>query len=97
MGETGGKQFGGMQLLDAEYGHNKPIELNETAYYPIWYKGDILGASRVEAWEFIWVEAQGLTSSTACFRPRIPARPGSEIEPAPAAAELERISLLVSI
>lgn len=53
IGKTSGAQFGGVQLLDADYGYNKPIELNETAYYPIWYEGDILGASRVEAWEFI--------------------------------------------
>jgi hypothetical protein len=53
IGSTDGAQFGGMQLLDANYGYKKPIELNETAYYPIWYEGDRLGASRVEAWEFI--------------------------------------------
>ncbi len=48
-----GFQMGGMQALDYEYGHNKPIELNETAYYPFWYKGDKVGASRAEAWEFM--------------------------------------------
>ncbi|MBE0697526.1 MAG: hypothetical protein IH586_11450, partial [Anaerolineaceae bacterium] len=53
VGPTDGKQFGGMQLLDAEYGWEKPIELNETAFYPIWYTGDREAASRVEAWEFI--------------------------------------------
>jgi hypothetical protein len=42
-----------MQLLDAEYGYEKPIELNETAFYPIWYEGDREAASRVEAWEFV--------------------------------------------
>jgi hypothetical protein len=51
--EVAGAQYGGMRLLDTDYGHDKPIELNETAYYPIWYRGDLLGASRVEAWEFI--------------------------------------------
>jgi hypothetical protein len=53
VGPTDGKQFGGNQLLDAEYGWKKPIELNETAFYPIWYQGDREAASRVEAWEFI--------------------------------------------
>src|SRR6266849_6463057 len=48
-----GKQMGGMKGLDLEYGHNKPIELNETDWYPIWYKGDAIADSRVEAWEFI--------------------------------------------
>jgi hypothetical protein len=42
-----------MKGLDFEYHHNKPIELNETAYYPMWYKGDAVAASRVEAWEFM--------------------------------------------
>lgn len=53
IGGTSGGQFGGMQLLDASYDLDKPIELNETAYYPIWYEGDRIAASRVEAWEFI--------------------------------------------
>jgi hypothetical protein len=51
--EGGSEQMGGMKALDHEYGHNKPIELNETAYYPLWYKGDQVAASRVEAWEFM--------------------------------------------
>jgi hypothetical protein len=49
----GDDQLGGMQALDTEYAHGKPIELNETAYYPIWYRGDPVAASRAEAWEFI--------------------------------------------
>jgi len=53
VGPTDGAQFGGVQVLDADYNENKAIELNETAYYPIWYEGDSLGAARVEAWEFI--------------------------------------------
>jgi len=51
--DTIGAQFGAMHLLDTEYAHPKPIELNETAYYPIWYEGDREAASRVEAWEFL--------------------------------------------
>jgi len=51
--EGGSEQMGGMKGLDHQYRHNKPIEFNETAYYPVWYKGDIVGASRVEAWEFL--------------------------------------------
>ena len=51
--EGGSEQMGGMKALDYEYDHNKAIELNETAYYPVWYKGDQVGASRVEAWEFM--------------------------------------------
>jgi hypothetical protein len=48
-----GFQMGGMKGLDLEYGHNKPIEFNETAWYPDWYTGDAIADSRVEAWEFI--------------------------------------------
>jgi hypothetical protein len=48
-----GLQMGGMKALDYMYGRNKPIEFNETAYYPFWYKGDKVGASRAEAWEFM--------------------------------------------
>ncbi|HVN78672.1 MAG TPA: hypothetical protein VMW38_06720, partial [Terriglobia bacterium] len=48
-----GLHIGGMKGLDFLYGRNKPIELNETAYYPFWYKGDKVAASRVEAWEFM--------------------------------------------
>jgi hypothetical protein len=49
-----GGQLGGMRLLDSVYPVNKPIEENETAYYPIWYEeGDRVGAVRVEAWEFV--------------------------------------------
>ncbi|HVN82145.1 MAG TPA: hypothetical protein VMW38_24390 [Terriglobia bacterium] len=51
--EGGSEQIGGMKALDFEYGHNKVIEFNETAYYPVWYKGDQVAASRVEAWEFM--------------------------------------------
>ena len=45
-------EMGGLQGLDREYRHNKPIEQNETNYYPL-YSGDKVGASRVEAWEFM--------------------------------------------
>ncbi|MBN1582342.1 MAG: hypothetical protein JXA89_16670 [Anaerolineae bacterium] len=53
IGLESAKQIGGMQLLETEYGHDKPIELNETAFYPVWYTGDREAASRVEAWEFV--------------------------------------------
>ena len=46
-------EMGGLKGLEFEYAHNKPIEENETDYYPIWYKGDKVADSRVEAWEFI--------------------------------------------
>jgi hypothetical protein len=46
-------EMGGMKGLDFKYKDNKPIELNETSYFPLWYKGDKVADSRVEAWEFI--------------------------------------------
>ena len=51
--EGGSEQLGGMRALDTVYHHNKAIELNETAWYPTGYRGDIVAASRVEAWEFM--------------------------------------------
>jgi hypothetical protein len=42
----------GIANLDCEYGHNKPMVLIETCYYPH-YDDDKVSASRVEAWEFI--------------------------------------------
>jgi hypothetical protein len=48
-----GQQEGGIKALDDKYYCNKPIELNETYYYPVWYLGDSIADSRVEAWEFI--------------------------------------------
>jgi hypothetical protein len=52
--QGGGQQMGGMMGLDCEYAHNKPIEMNETSYYPFQYKvGNPILASRVEAWEFM--------------------------------------------
>jgi hypothetical protein len=48
-----GVQMGGLKGLDYKYDVNKAIDFNETNYYPIWYEGDKIGASRVEAWEFM--------------------------------------------
>jgi hypothetical protein len=46
--------MGGMKGLDYEYHCNKPIEMNETPYYPFQYvEGDPVLDSRVEAWEFM--------------------------------------------
>ncbi|MGA2983726.1 MAG: hypothetical protein ABSG32_07915 [Terriglobia bacterium] len=53
-GDADSDQMGGMKGLDYEYRYNKPMELNETAYYPGWYHDtDPVAASRVEAWEFM--------------------------------------------
>ena len=47
------EQMGGLMALDYEYGKNKPIDFNETDYFPTWYQGDRIADSRVEAWEFV--------------------------------------------
>ncbi|AXC16280.1 hypothetical protein ACPOL_7088 (plasmid) [Acidisarcina polymorpha] len=49
---TSDDEMGGMKGLTFEYLRNKPIEQNETEYYPL-YSGDAVAASRVEAWEFM--------------------------------------------
>jgi hypothetical protein len=47
------EQMGGLMALDYEYDKNKPIDFNETDYFPAWYEGNRIADSRVEAWEFI--------------------------------------------
>jgi hypothetical protein len=80
IGETDGAQFGGIQLLDSKYELRKPIELNETAYYPIWYEGDRLGACRVEAWEFMLGSGAGFNHLNSLFSTYNPSGLGTEIE-----------------
>lgn len=52
---TPDEQVGGLKALDELYDRNKPIDLNETGYYPLdsWYEGDKAGDVRVEGWEFM--------------------------------------------
>jgi hypothetical protein len=69
---TGDLEIGGLQALDREYRHNKPIEQNETNYYPL-YKGDKIGASRVEAWEFMVGGGASFNQLNGLFTPEDPA------------------------
>jgi hypothetical protein len=69
---TGHREMGGLQGLDREYRHNKPIEQNETNYYPL-YAGDKIGASRVEAWEFMVGGGAGFNQLNGLFTPGDPA------------------------
>jgi hypothetical protein len=71
--ESAEEQMGGMKGLDYEYGKNKPIELNETNYYPVWYRGDKLASSRAEAWEFIVGGGAGFNQLNGLFTVRDPA------------------------
>jgi hypothetical protein len=61
-------QFGGIYLLDIEYGHDKPIEMNETLKYPFWVIGDDKpGNARVESWEFIIGGGTSFTQNSALY------------------------------
>jgi len=71
--EGGSEQMGGIRGLDYQYGHNKPMEFNETAYYPTWYRGDVVAASRVEAWEFIVGGGASFNHLNGRFTPEDPA------------------------
>ena len=73
-----GGQLGGMRLLDSVYDRNKPIELNETSYYPIWYEeGDRVSAVRVEAWEFVVGGGAGYNHLNALYSTFNPAAHGT--------------------
>jgi hypothetical protein len=71
-GEAGG-EMGGIRGLDVKYGVNKPIELNETDYYPLNYRGDKIADSRVEAWEFIVGGGAGFNQLNGLFTVANPA------------------------
>ena len=64
--------LGGMQALDDEYGKNKPLEFNETNYYPM-YKGDKVADSRVEAWEFVVGGGASFNQLNGLYTPENPA------------------------
>jgi hypothetical protein len=69
-----------MLLLDYNYRYNKPIELNETAYYPFFYKGDAIGASRVESWEFIVGGGASFNQLNSLYSTPNPAAEGTGID-----------------
>lgn len=68
-----GGEMGGMRALDHKYNLNKPIELNETSWYPWGYKGDKIADSRVEAWEFIVGGGAGFNQLNGLYTPENPA------------------------
>ena len=69
-----------MKGLDFKYKDNKPIELNETSYYPLWYKGDKVADSRVEAWEFVVGGGAGFNHLNGLFTAENPAGKSPENE-----------------
>ena len=73
--------MGGLKGLDYEYSHNKPIEENETTWYPpdfsliraeFSYKGDKIADSRVEAWEFMVGGGASFNQLNGIFTPADP-------------------------
>lgn len=80
---TPDEQLGGMKALDDLYDRNKPIDLNETGYYPLdsWYEGDKAGAVRAEAWEFIVGGGSSFNNLNAVFSARDPAGKAAENRP----------------
>jgi hypothetical protein len=75
-----GGEMGGMRALDSKYDLNKPIELNETDWYPWGYRGDKIAASRVEAWEFIVGGGGGFNHLNGLYTPENPAGKSPENE-----------------
>jgi hypothetical protein len=73
--ETPDEQVGGLKALDQLYAKNKPIDLNETGYYPLdsWYEGDKAGDVRVEGWEFMVGGGSSFNNLNAMFTVRDPA------------------------
>ena len=73
-------EMGGMKGLDFKYRDRKPIELNETGYFPLWYQGDRVADSRVEAWEFIVGGGAGFNHLNGLFTVENPAGKSAENE-----------------
>jgi hypothetical protein len=72
-GNERGGEMGGLRGLDTRWGANKPIELNETGYYPLHYRGDKIADSRVEAWEFMVGGGAGFNQLNGLFTVENPA------------------------
>jgi hypothetical protein len=81
--KTPDEQLGGMKALDDLYDRNKPIDLNETGYYPLssWYEGDKVGAVRAEAWEFMVGGGSSFNNLNAVYTARDPAGKAAENGP----------------
>ena len=78
--DADGGEMGGMRGLDYKYDLNRPIELNETDWYPFGYRGDKIGGSRVEAWEFIVGGGAGFNQLNGLFTPQDPAGKAADNE-----------------
>jgi hypothetical protein len=81
--QTPDEQVGGLKALDYLYDRNKPIDLNETGYYPLasWYTGDKAGDVRVEGWEFMVGGGSSFNNLNGMYTVRDPAGTGAENQP----------------
>lgn len=81
--QTPDEQVGGMKALDYLYDRNKPIDLNETGYYPLdsWYTGDKIGAVRAEAWEFMVGGGSSFNNLNGMYSVQDPAGTAAANEP----------------
>jgi hypothetical protein len=81
--QTPDEQVGGMKALDYLYDRNKPIDMNETGYYPLdsWYGGDKAGDVRVEAWEFMVGGGSSFNNLNGSYSVRDPAGADAANEP----------------
>jgi hypothetical protein len=70
----------GLKDLRNEYVHNKPLVLIETSIYPLWYSGDKISASRVEAWEFMLGGCAGFMQLNSLYTTYNPSASGTEID-----------------
>jgi hypothetical protein len=80
---TPDEQVGGLKALDELYRRNKPIDLNETGYYPLdsWYEGDKAGDVRVEGWEFMVGGGSSFNNLNGMFTASDPAGRGGGNKP----------------
>ncbi len=78
--DLNGGEMGGMRSLDHKYLFNKPLELNETDWYPFGYRGDKIAASRVESWEFLVGGGGSFNQLNGLFTPADPAGKAADNE-----------------
>jgi hypothetical protein len=70
----------GADDLKNEYVHKKPVVYIETVFYPDEYGGDKIGATRVEAWEFMLGGCAGFMQLNALYKTANAAAQGTGID-----------------
>jgi hypothetical protein len=70
----------GIDDLENEYAHDKPIVYIESVFYPDMFKGDKIAGTRVEAWEFMVGGCAGFMHLNALYSTFNAAANGTEID-----------------